>query len=150
MHNLRSTKTTPFCHSCLDMLSKVWLRPKAVHDNEVVDEFANDYTYFACIKFINSVYDVSAIKTWEKISAGMTKTYAAEVLGKLPVIQHSLFGSILYEGEKSAYHGHIHEGQGACAGCLSRVLLLQAGERARQDDRGTWDTTGSVGYYCQL
>ncbi|KIO01530.1 hypothetical protein M404DRAFT_1002951 [Pisolithus tinctorius Marx 270] len=102
--------------------------------------------------------DVSAIKTWEKISAGMTKTYAAEVLGKLPVIQHSLFGSILYEGpplpsrtgEKSAYDGHIHEGQGACAGCLSRVLLLQAGERARQDDRGTWDTTGSVGYYCRL
>ncbi|KIN99096.1 hypothetical protein M404DRAFT_821285 [Pisolithus tinctorius Marx 270] len=22
MHNLRSTKTTPYCHSCLDMLSK--------------------------------------------------------------------------------------------------------------------------------
>ncbi|KAI5998984.1 hypothetical protein F5J12DRAFT_784825 [Pisolithus orientalis] len=32
------------------------LRPKAVHDNEVVDESANDYTYFACIKFINSVF----------------------------------------------------------------------------------------------
>ncbi|KAI6141861.1 Phosphotyrosyl phosphatase activator, partial [Pisolithus tinctorius] len=99
MHNLRSTKTTPYCHSCLDMLSKE-LQPKAVHDNEVVDEFANDYTYFACIKFINSIKaaslgwhshmldDVSAIKTWEKVSAGMTKMYAAEVLGNLPVIQH--------------------------------------------------------------
>ncbi|KIO11009.1 hypothetical protein M404DRAFT_994668, partial [Pisolithus tinctorius Marx 270] len=77
--------------------------------------------------------DVSAINTWEKVSAGMTKTYAAEVLGKLPVMQHSLFGSILYEGppppsgtgEKSAHHGHIHEWRGDCAGYLSRVLLLR-------------------------
>ena len=32
-----------------------YLRPKAIHDSEVVDELANDYIYFACIKFINSV-----------------------------------------------------------------------------------------------
>ncbi|KIO01497.1 hypothetical protein M404DRAFT_149631, partial [Pisolithus tinctorius Marx 270] len=74
------------------------LQPKAIHDNEVADEFANDYTYLACIKFINCIKaaslrwrspmsdDVSAINTWENVSAGMTKTYAAEVLGKLPVI----------------------------------------------------------------
>ncbi|KAI6141838.1 Phosphotyrosyl phosphate activator protein-domain-containing protein [Pisolithus tinctorius] len=91
MHNLRSTKTTSFCYS---------LRSKAIHDNEVVDEFANDYMYFACIRFINSIKaaslrwqslmldDVSAIKTREKVSAGMIQVYAAEVLGKPPVIQH--------------------------------------------------------------
>ncbi|KAI6010312.1 hypothetical protein PISMIDRAFT_618310 [Pisolithus microcarpus 441] len=31
------------------------LRPEAIHDNKVVDELANNYMYFTCIKFINSV-----------------------------------------------------------------------------------------------
>ena len=33
------------------------LRPKSIHDNEVVEEFSKDYIYFACIRFINSVRD---------------------------------------------------------------------------------------------
>lgn len=32
-----------------------YVRPKAIHDSEVVEELASDYIYFACIKFINSV-----------------------------------------------------------------------------------------------
>jgi serine/threonine-protein phosphatase 2A activator len=32
-----------------------YLRPKSIHDNEVVEELSKDYMYFACIQFINSV-----------------------------------------------------------------------------------------------
>ncbi|KAI5998994.1 serine/threonine-protein phosphatase 2A activator-like protein, partial [Pisolithus orientalis] len=88
------------------------LRPKAIHDNEPVDELANDYMYLACVKFINSVclslyvspavVVLTSIKAWEKVSAGMMEVYAAEVLGKLPVIQHFLFGSILHEGPSAS------------------------------------------------
>jgi hypothetical protein len=31
------------------------LRPKAIHDPEVLEAFSKDYMYFACIQFINSV-----------------------------------------------------------------------------------------------
>lgn len=32
-----------------------YLRPKAIHDNDILEEFSKDYMYFSYIKFINSV-----------------------------------------------------------------------------------------------
>lgn len=31
------------------------IRPKSIHDSDIVDEFSKYYMYLACIKFINSV-----------------------------------------------------------------------------------------------
>ncbi|KAN0136948.1 hypothetical protein V8E53_005389 [Lactarius tabidus] len=119
----------PFLFGSAQLRSHKHLRPKSIHDNEVVEEFSKDYMYFACIRFINSVKtaslrwhspmldDISAVKTWDKVNQGMIKMYHAEVLGKLPVIQHFLFGSILpYEGpvvpipagNQDDGHGHSH------------------------------------------
>jgi len=74
---------------------------------EVVDDWREMNLYFSAIGFINDVktgpfwehspilYDVTGVQGgWPKINQGMIKMYHAEVLGKFPVVQHFLFGSI--------------------------------------------------------
>ncbi|KIP09941.1 hypothetical protein PHLGIDRAFT_125927 [Phlebiopsis gigantea 11061_1 CR5-6] len=125
----------PFLWGSAQLRGHKHLRPKSIHDNEILDEFSKDYMYFACIQFINSVKtaslrwhspmldDISAVRTWDKVNSGMLKMYRAEVLGKLPVIQHFLFGSLLsWDGpllsvpidvDDACGHGHAHSDRGA-------------------------------------
>jgi len=119
----------PFLFGSAQLRGHKYLKPKSIHDQEILDEFSKDYMYLACIQFINSIKtaslrwhspmldDISAVKTWDKVNTGMVKMYRAEVLGKLPVIQHFLFGSILcWDGplpeesseQDDAHLGHSH------------------------------------------
>ncbi|KAJ9651267.1 Serine/threonine-protein phosphatase 2A activator 1 [Neophaeococcomyces mojaviensis] len=72
-----------------------------------VDAEAKSNLYFSSIQFIYTVkrgpfwehspmlFDISGIKDgWGKINKGLIKMYEAEVLGKFPVVQHFVFGSI--------------------------------------------------------
>ena len=71
----------------------------------------DDYMYFGCIAFIKEVKstapfaetspilnDISGVPSWDKVAGGMQKMFVAEVMGKLPVIKHLKFGSILAFG----------------------------------------------------
>ncbi|KAF7762073.1 hypothetical protein Agabi119p4_8666 [Agaricus bisporus var. burnettii] len=121
----------PFLWGSAQLRGHKYIRPKAIHDPEVVEEYSKHYIYFACIAFINSIKsaslrwhspmldDISAVKTWDKVNSGMIKMFKAEVLNKLPVIQHFLFGSILfYDGpmppqsnglkENDEHYEHAH------------------------------------------
>ncbi|SNX85547.1 probable RRD2 - Activator of the phosphotyrosyl phosphatase activity of PP2A [Melanopsichium pennsylvanicum] len=121
----------PFLWGAGQLSNHRHLRPKAIHDAEIVEEFAPKYMYLACIQFINSVKtaslrwhspmldDISGAKSWAKVNEGMIKMYRAEVLKKLPIAQHIFFGSLICYAEPQAgemededvqedAHGHIH------------------------------------------
>ena len=82
--------------------------PSIINDNNVIKEYANEYIYFEGIQFIKKLkssapfaetspmlYDISGMNNWAKVCSGLMRLFQGEVLYKLPVAQHILFGSIL-------------------------------------------------------
>lgn len=45
----------PFLFGAAQLRGHKYIRPKSIHDDDVVSEFSKDYMYLSCVKFINSV-----------------------------------------------------------------------------------------------
>lgn len=136
----------PFLFGAGQLRNHKYIKPKSIHDSDVLEGFSHQYMYLACIQFINSIKtaslrwhspmldDISGVKTWDKVNQGMIKMYKAEVLAKLPVAQHFLFGTLLpfpdvdlqeAQGKNDEslvidHAGHVHlkgqQGWGECCG----------------------------------
>eukprot|EP00299_Pterocystis_sp_00344_P003489 c14247_g1_i1.p1 GENE.c14247_g1_i1~~c14247_g1_i1.p1 ORF type:complete len:401 (+),score=92.60 c14247_g1_i1:44-1246(+) len=97
----------PFMFGSAQLIDHKYIRPKSIHDADILEQFSQDYMYLACVHFINSVKtgslrwhspmidDISGVKLWAKVNSGMIKMYKVEVLNKLPIMQHFKFGSLI-------------------------------------------------------
>ncbi|GMM30688.1 peptidylprolyl isomerase [Martiniozyma asiatica (nom. inval.)] len=105
----------PFLFGAAQLSPQLRPRPSTIHNADYVEEFKNKYYYYGMVDFIVSTKtgppgneeplslrwsspmldDISGVKTWKKIEEGLFKMYKAEVLSKLPIVQHFLFGEII-------------------------------------------------------
>jgi serine/threonine-protein phosphatase 2A activator len=146
----------PFLFGSSQLVSHPFLRPKSIHNEATIEECSKDYLYFNQVAFVNSTKtvkglrwhspmldDISGAKSWEKIEAGMKKMFVKEVLGKLPVMQHFLFGSLIpavdgmseETGASGDGHDHDHATEGTtwgdCCGIKVPSSLGAFGEQKK-------------------
>lgn len=96
----------------------IWGSAQFMGDNPIIspgefvepmyaNKYHKEYMFLACIKYINEVksgpfaehsnalWNISDVREWSKVNAGLIKMYKADVLQKFPVIQHYLFGKVM-------------------------------------------------------
>ncbi|ONK74109.1 uncharacterized protein A4U43_C03F2860 [Asparagus officinalis] len=97
----------PFIFGSAQLIDHKYMKPKSIHNEDVLENFEKEYMYLAAVAFVKKVKkgvfaehspmldDISGVPNWAKVNSGLLKMYKAEVLEKVPIMQHFLFGSII-------------------------------------------------------
>ncbi|KAL4421972.1 hypothetical protein ABPG77_010995 [Micractinium sp. CCAP 211/92] len=119
----------PFVWGSAQLIDHPFIKPSSIHSHEVLEGYSGEYLYLGCVQFVKQVKkgplqetspmlcDIAGIPMWSKVNSGMVKMYQAEVLSKLPIMQHFLFGSLLeFDPAPAAPPAAAAAGPGAAAG----------------------------------
>ncbi|KAL5558945.1 hypothetical protein UlMin_035156 [Ulmus minor] len=97
----------PFIFGSSQLIDHKYMKPKSIHNDDILENFSKEYLYLSCIAFIKKAKkgpfsehspmldDISGVPNWNKVNSGMLKMYKAEVLEKVPIMQHFLFGWLI-------------------------------------------------------
>ncbi|KAL0296483.1 UNVERIFIED_CONTAM: Serine/threonine-protein phosphatase 2A activator [Sesamum radiatum] len=97
----------PYIFGSSQLIDHKYMKPKSIHNEDILENFSNEYLYLSSIVFVKKVKkglfaehspmldDISGVPNWNKVNSGLLKMYKVEVLEKVPIMQHFLFGSII-------------------------------------------------------
>lgn len=164
----------PFLFGASQLLHHPYIRPLSIHNELVLEEEGDEYIYLDMVRFTMTsktvkglkwtqpmLDDISGAKNWEKVEQGMRRIFVKEVLGRLPVMQHFLFGSLvpaaedmsreeesgaapeseeeeggeLIVGPDSVQHVHRDNAWGDCCGIKIPSTVAAAQEARKKGDK---------------
>ena len=96
----------PFLFGAAQLVDHPEITPRRILDEQLLEAQGAAYFYLEAVRFIRRVKkgpfgehspmlnDISALRDWRAVAAGLARMYEGEVLGKLPIVQHLYFGSL--------------------------------------------------------
>nr|XP_043621125.1 serine/threonine-protein phosphatase 2A activator [Erigeron canadensis] len=98
----------PFIFGSSQLIDHKYMKPKSIHNDDILENFSHEYMYLQCIAFVKKVKtgglfaehsplldDISGVPNWNKVNSGLLKMYKLEVMEKVPIMQHFLFGWLI-------------------------------------------------------
>nr|GMD44737.1 U4/U6 small nuclear ribonucleoprotein PRP4-like protein [Ipomoea batatas] len=82
----------PFIFGSSQLIGHKYIKPKSIRNEDIVQNFSNEYLYFSCVAFTKEVkkgllakhspilYDTSQVPNWDTVNSGLLKMYKVEVL----------------------------------------------------------------------